>query len=102
MFKFEQKVIDLAIQYGWLYESDDWHFPEWEIKAGYAKHIAKLIAQEWAQADEWDKCEFTSFILETYGDFLMKDAFAENPFTWQDALICRVEHLIFNHSEKFA
>lgn len=102
MFKFEQKVIDQAIQYGWLYESDDWDFPEWEVKPGYAKHIAEAIAKEYAQADEMERCDFTAFIIENYGDFLMKDGFAENPFTWQDALICRVEYLIFNFQEKFA
>ncbi len=90
MWKFERRAIEDAIERGWLLECGDPDFPDWEIKAGYERHIGQLIQDEWKTAAEIEKDEFIVLILEQYSDHLMAGR-----ITWEQAILCRLEQIIF-------
>ena len=89
MFKFEKKALQDAVRRGWMYQESGF----WYIKKNYAGHIAHLLAEQFCEAEEAEKIDFISYMMETYGDRLMQRAFDEVSFTWEDALIERVETL---------
>ena len=97
MWKFERRAIEDAIQRGWIFEGNDRDFPEWEVKAGYEKDIGELIADEWKTASEIERDEFVVMITENYGHHLMAGR-----LTWQEAILCRLEEIIFNEMEEIA
>lgn len=94
MLQFERKAIQQAIQYGWVKEDDDWHFPEWEIKGGYERHVADLFCSEWKAASPGDQDEFLTMMIVGWGDHLMAQR-----LTWQDAILSRVNEIIENELE---
>jgi hypothetical protein len=94
MLEFEKKAIDQAIQWGWVRDNDDRHFPEWEIKGGYERHLADLFCSEWDAANRWDRDEFLTMMIVGWGDHLM-----DQRLTWQEAILSRINEIIENELE---
>lgn len=89
MFKFEKKALQDAVRRGWMYKKSGC----WYSKKNYASRIAQLLAEQFCEAEEAEKTNFISHMMETHGDQLMQYAFSEVSFTWEDALMERVEFL---------
>lgn len=94
MLSFERKAMQDAIQRGWIFEGNDLHFPDWEVKAGYERSIANLFFEGWKEASQFDQDEFLVIMIEKFGNHLMAKR-----LTWEEAIYGRVEDLIFNQME---